>query len=64
MIHTGNPNSLSIVKIIGSNQLSVKEMMTALGLKGRDNFLNLHLMPAIADGYVSLLYATPARNTS
>ena len=31
-------------------------MMTGLNLKGRDNFLNLYLLPAISEGYVRLLY--------
>ena len=38
------------------NHLSVKEMMGGLNLKGRDNFLNLYLIPSISEGYVRLLY--------
>ena len=37
-------------------------MMNGLGLKGRDNFLNLYLMPAIANGYVRLLYPDSPRH--
>lgn len=31
-------------------------MMACVGLKGRDNFLNLYLIPAMAQGYVQMLY--------
>ena len=42
--------------------MSVKEMMNGMELKGRDNFLNLYLMPAIANGYVRLLYPDSPRH--
>ena len=56
MFQTDNCDIIGLIKMIGINQLSVKEMMTGLGLKGRDNFLNLYLMPAIREGYVRMLY--------
>ena len=37
-------------------------MMNGMELKGRDNFLNLYLMPAIANGYVRLLYPDSPRH--
>ena len=58
-IHTDNYN---IIKVIEFQQLSVKEIMTGLQLKGRDNFLNLYLLPAIAEGYVRLLYPDKPRH--
>ena len=45
-----------LLKAIGTQQLSVREIMDVFGLKGRDNFMNLYLKPAIAEGYVSLLF--------
>ena len=42
--------------------MSVKEMMNALNLKGRDNFLNLYLTPSIAEGYICLLYPDRPRH--
>ena len=33
-----------------------------MNLKGRDNFLNLYLIPAIAEGYVRLLYPDKPRH--
>ncbi len=61
-LRTDNYNIISLVKIIGSNQLSVKEMMSGLNLKGRDNFLNLYLSPATSEGYVCLLYPQSPRH--
>ena len=36
--------------------MSVKDIMQAVHLKGRDNFLNMYLRPATSAGYVRLLY--------
>ena len=36
--------------------------MDALDLKGRDNFLNLYLNPAINEGFVRLLYPDSPRH--
>ena len=59
---TDNYNIIVIIKVIANNQLSVKEMMSGLNLKGRDNFLNLYLSPAIAEGYVRQLYPKSPRH--
>ena len=61
-LHTDNYNIIGLIKVIGSCQLSAKEIMTGLQLKSRDNFLNLYLLPAIADGYVRLLYLDKPRH--
>lgn len=45
-----------LIPIIGTERLSIKEMMARANLKDRENFMNLYLKPAIAEGYVSLLY--------
>lgn len=55
-LHTNNPDIVKMVQAIGYQELTVKEMMEKLGLKDRKNVLNLYLNPAIADGYVRLLY--------
>lgn len=55
-LHTDNANIKRLIFVIGNQELSVKNMMDALELKGRDNFLNLYLKPAISEGYVRLLY--------
>lgn len=60
---TCNVNIERLVKSIGRNQLSTKAMMENMQLKGRDNFLNLYLYPAIQAGYVTLLYPDKPRHS-
>ena len=62
MYNTDNPNILKLVRVIGKGELSVKEMMNGVELKGRDNFLNLYLIPAINEGYVCMLYPDSPRH--
>ena len=61
-LHADGPNFIKLVQIVGERELSVKEMMNGMDLKGRDNFLNLYLKPAITDGYVRLLYPQSPRH--
>ena len=61
-LHTDNPDILKLVRAIGDQELSVKDMMIGVGLKGRDNFLKLYLNPALQDGYVRLLYPHSPRH--
>lgn len=62
LLNTDNPNILKLVTVVGKKELSVKDMMEGVGLKGRDNFLKLYLMPAIHDGYIRLLYPQSPRH--
>ena len=59
---TDNHNIQQLVIAIGEQQMSVKEMMEALSLKGRDNFLKVYLNPAIEEQYVRLLYPNSPRH--
>ena len=61
-LHTDNACIKRLVGVIGNGQLSVKEMMEGVGLKGRSNFLNTYLNPAIQEGYVCLLYPQSPRH--
>ena len=61
-LHTDNPNITQIVQVVGEKELSVKEMMDGVGLRGRDNFLNLYLSPAINEGYIRMLYPDSPRH--
>ena len=61
-LYTDNHNIISLIKVISDKQLSVKEMMYGLNLKGRDNFLTLYLIPSIEEGYVRLLYPDKPRH--
>ena len=42
---SGNENIKRLIEAIGENQLSVKEMLVAVGLKDRPNFLEYSLSP-------------------
>ena len=61
-LHTDNPNIVKLVQIIGEQELSVKEMVELIGLKDRKNVLSLYLNPAVADGYIRLLYPQSPRH--
>ena len=61
-LHTNNPNIVRLVHVVGEQELSVKEIMEGIGLKDRKNVLNLYLNPAIAEGYVRLLYPQSPRH--
>ena len=61
-LHSDNPNIIKLVEIVNEQNLSVKEMMTAVNLKDRENFLNLYLSPAIKDGFVKMLYPNSPRH--
>ena len=61
-LHTSNPFILELIKIIGDKNLSVREMLSVIGLKERKNFLYLYLNPAISEGYVCLLYPNSPRH--
>lgn len=59
---TDNHNIQQLVLAIGEQQMSVKEMMEALSLKGRDNFLKVYLNPAIEEQFFRLLYPNSPRH--
>ncbi len=60
--HTDNPNIEALIRAIGNKELSVKEMMESIGLKGRDNFLKVYLSPSIGDGFIRPLYPDSPRH--
>ena len=62
LLQTGNPLIRNLVRVIGNNQCSIKEMLEGVGLKDRKNFLEYHLTPAISEGYVRLLYPDKPRH--
>lgn len=59
---TDDENIKRLVKTVGNRQMSLKEMMEGLALKGRDNFLNLYLTPALKEGWLRLLYPNSPRH--
>ena len=61
-LHPDDPNIARLVEIVGEQTLSVKEMMAAIELKHRENFLNLYLTPAINEGFVKMQYPNSPRH--
>ena len=60
--NTKNQYVKSLVMVIGANELSVKEMLSGLGLKDRESFLDVYLNPAIKGKFVRLLYPNSPRH--
>ena len=48
--------ALAMVKAIGKEQLTLKQIMDNVGMKHRPNFIENYLNPALADGYIRLQY--------
>ena len=61
-LYTKNENIIQLVRVIGAEELSIKEMMELKGLKDRKNFIEYHLNPAISEGFVSMLYPDKPRH--
>ena len=62
ILHTKNPLIIGLIKVIGTKEQSISEIMKVLGLKHRPNFLEYHLNPAIKEGYVRMLYPNSPRH--
>ena len=61
-LHTDNLQIMKLVSSIGEQALSVSDMLSALRLKDRKNFLELYLSPAMKDGFVRMLYPDSPRH--
>ena len=61
-IHTDNTLTIRLIKVIGHEQMSIKQMLEGVGLKDRMNFLEYNLNPAISEGFVRLLYPDKPRH--
>ena len=61
-LYTKNENIIQLVQVIGTKELSFKEMMELKGLKDRKSFIEYHLNPAISEGFVRLLYPDKPRH--
>ncbi|MBO7067271.1 MAG: Fic family protein [Bacteroidaceae bacterium] len=62
LLRAENPLILNLVKVIGNDQCSIKDMLEGVGLKDRKNFMEYHLVPAISGGYVRSLYPDKPRH--
>ena len=59
---TPSPYVLKLIMVLGKEQMAVKVLMERLQLRGRANFMNLYLVPAIQAGFVTLLYPDKPRH--
>ena len=56
MLGADNQSLVKLVNVLGESQMSVREMLAALGLRDRENFLEGYLNPAVKDGFIRQLY--------
>ena len=54
--YTDNENIRRVVNALGTEQLSIKELLVAVNLKDRRNFIEYSLNPAMKEGFVQMLY--------
>ena len=57
-----SPAIRELLQIVGDNPCSVREMMSALHLRDRKNFLAIYLNPAIAGGWMTMLFPDSPRH--
>lgn len=53
---TSSTAVLTLIQVLAEQQLSIKEMLLAMGLKDRENFMENYLIPAMKEGWVVMLY--------
>lgn len=51
-----------LIKVLAEQQLSIKDMLAAMQLKDRENFMANYLNPAIKEGFVTMLYPDKPRH--
>lgn len=55
-------NVKKLVVALANKEMTVKDMMEVVGLKNRPNFMDYSLTPAIAEGYIRMLYPDSPRH--
>ena len=53
---TDNLYVKKLISVMGDRQLSIRELLAEMGLKDRENFMDIYLSPSITHGFVRLLY--------
>ncbi len=54
--YTNNNYIVELIRVIGAEELSIKQMMEIKGLKDRKNFIDYHLEPALKEKFVRRKY--------
>ncbi len=57
-----SPTIQKLVQTLSKQQLSIKEMLSALNLKDRENFMINYLNPVIKEGVIAMLYPDKPRH--
>lgn len=55
-IYTNNDNIVELVRAIGYEEMSIKQMMETKGLKHRQTFIDYHLEPALKERFVRMKF--------
>ncbi len=55
-LYTSNNNVIELVRVVGYEELSIKQMMELRSLKDRMNFMEYHLEPALREKFVRRKY--------
>lgn len=55
-LYAKNDNIIGLVRVIGYEEMSIKQMMEAKGLKHRQTFIEYHLNPAMKERFVRMKY--------
>lgn len=53
---TDNEDIIELVRVIGTDELSIKQMMDLKGLKHRQSFIDVHLEPALKEKFIRRKY--------
>ena len=59
---TNNLYIKMLVKVIGHDEMTIKDTLKALGLKDRESFMNVYLTPAMKEQFVSMKYPHSPRH--
>jgi fido (protein-threonine AMPylation protein) len=55
-LYTSNDKIIELVRVVGNDEMSIKQMMEKKGLKDRRNFLDYHLEPALKERFVRMKF--------
>ncbi len=59
---TSSPQVMPLIEVLADKQLSIKDMLAAMKLKDRENFMANYLNPAMKEGLVMMLYPDSPRH--
>ena len=59
---TNNLYIKKLVKVVGYDEVTIKDTLKALGLKDRESFMNVYLTPAMKEQFVCMKYPHSPRH--